>query len=92
MELALVREYAARLGRSEVVREIRTLVHALDARHGEPSGLQCGGSQTVCAVSLDLADLPAVVDIRSALAERRPATVLLSDAGLSCVEGDSGGT
>ena len=74
------------------MREIRTLVHALDARHGEPSGLQCGGSQTVCAVSLDPVDLPAVVDIRSALADRRPAMVVLSDAGLSCAEGDPGDT
>jgi xanthine dehydrogenase accessory factor len=91
MELALVREYAARLGDSEVVREIRTLVHTRDARHGEPSGLQCGGSQAVCAVSLDPADLPAVEEVRSAWAERRPAAVVLSDAGLSCVAGDAGG-
>lgn len=92
MELALVREYAARLGMSEAVREIRPLVHAPDARHGEPSGLQCGGSQTVCAVSLGPADLPAVAAIRSALAARRPATVVLSEAGLSCAEGDPDGT
>jgi xanthine dehydrogenase accessory factor len=92
MELAIVREYATRLGGPEVVREIRTLVHALDARHGEPSGLLCGGSQTVCAVSLDPADLPAVAAIRSALTERRPAMVVLSDAGLSCAEGDPGET
>ena len=91
MELALVREYAARLGGPEAVREIRTLVHALDARHGEPSGLQCGGSQAVCAVSLDPADLPAVAAIRMALAERRPATVVISDAGLSCIAGDATG-
>jgi len=91
MELALVREYAARLADSEVVREIRTLVHTRDARHGEPSGLQCGGSQAVCAVSLDPADLPAVEEVRSAWAERRPAAVVLSDAGLSCVAGDAGG-
>ena len=91
MELALVRDYAARLDGSDVVRELRTLVHTLDARHGDPSGLQCGGSQTVCAVSLDPADLPAVAAIRSALADRRPATIVLSDAGLSCVAGDATG-
>ncbi len=90
MELALVREYAARLGAGEVVREIRTLVHAPDARHGEPSGLHCGGSQTVCAVSLGPAELPVVAALRSALAGRRPATVVLSDSGLSCAEGDPG--
>ena len=91
MELALVHEFAARLGGPGVVREIRTLVHAPDPRVGEPSGLQCGGSQTVCAVSLDQVDLPSVAAIRSALAERRPATLVLSDAGLSCVAGDLGG-
>jgi xanthine dehydrogenase accessory factor len=86
-----VREYADRVGRGETVRELRTLAHSREPRHGEPSGLVCGGAQTVCAVALDPSDLPVVAAIRAALASRSPAAVVLSPDGLACVPRDPGG-
>jgi xanthine dehydrogenase accessory factor len=87
MEFSLKEQYAGLLRNGKTFCDVRTLVHALETRRGEPSGLTCSGSQTICAVSLHERDIPAVASILDALSDHLPAIMGLTPNGLTCTAG-----
>lgn len=89
MERGLVGEYADRLRTGASFRDLRRLVHIEQPRRGEPSGLRCGGSQTLCAISMSAADLEVVGETLEGLRSGRPAGITISGNGLAC--GTDGG-
>lgn len=64
-------------------RLVKKLVHSLKTTVGEPSGLICAGSETICMISLLPGDAEIVDTLLSALKWHAPAHLSLSPAGLS---------
>lgn len=87
MEFSLKEQYALQLRECKRFCDVRTLVHALQTKRGEPSGLTCAGSETICAVSLYERDIPTVRSILEALTEHLPGMIGLTANGLTFSEG-----
>jgi xanthine dehydrogenase accessory factor len=83
MEHSVMEEYSARLLKPEKICELRFLVHSTQATRGEPSGLNCAGSQTLCALSLDECDIESMNSILSSLQSNISSSILLSENGLT---------
>ncbi len=64
-------------------RLVKKLVHSLKTTTGEPSGLICAGSQTICMVSLLPREAETVDTLLSSLKWHAPAHFSLSPGGLS---------
>ncbi len=87
MEFSMKEQYALQLRQCKRFCDVRTLVHTQQTKRGEPSGLTCAGSETVCAVSLYERDIPAVASILEALTEHLPGVMGLTANGLAYTEG-----
>jgi xanthine dehydrogenase accessory factor len=84
MEHSMKEQYAERLRDGKDFCELRTLVHALQSKRGEPSGLTCAGSETICAMSLRERDIPCIASILEAVTDHLPAVLELTTIGMSC--------
>jgi xanthine dehydrogenase accessory factor len=83
MEHGMIGTYAGRLRNDENICEIRYMVHSPKAKHGEPSGLSCAGSQTMCALSLEKKDLPAVTAIDEAILSHTASRMIITEKGIA---------
>lgn len=83
MEQRLVCDYAQRLRGGTGFGHLRRLVHVEQPLRGEPSGLRCGGSQTLCAVSLTAADAGVVQQVVAGLRAGRPPGITISGRELA---------
>lgn len=89
MEFSLMEHYCAQLRSGKKIRDLRLLIHSTEAKRGEPSGLTCAGSQTICALSLEEDDAPTVRSISTTLQEHQHARMVLSEQGIDCVAGNN---
>ena len=87
MEYQMIEQYSKRLKNNETIRDIRYLVHSPNAKHGEPSGLSCAGSQTNCIISLNKNDRLIIEKIYFAEKENIQARFILTENGISYSEG-----
>jgi xanthine dehydrogenase accessory factor len=87
MEYGMIEQYSERLRTEEKICEIRYLVHAPNATHGEPSGLSCAGSQTNCALSLSSKDIPIITAIYNATMKNTASKLVLTEKGIAYSEG-----
>lgn len=77
--ILLSREF---LASATPVRIIKKLVHNPHTSIGEPSGLICAGSQTICMLSLGCEDVDSAINTLSALKWYAPSHLVLSLTGL----------
>jgi xanthine dehydrogenase accessory factor len=87
MEYGMIEQYSERLKTKEKICEIRYLVHAPNATHGELSGLSCAGSQTNCAMSLSSKDIPVITAIYNATMNNTASKLALTEKGIVYSEG-----
>ncbi|MDP1678261.1 MAG: XdhC family protein [Bacteroidota bacterium] len=87
MEYGMIEQYSERLKTKENICELRYLVHAPNATHGEPSGLSCAGSQTNCALSLNSKDLPIITAIYNAVVNNTTSKLVITEKGIAYSEG-----
>lgn len=87
MEFSIKEQYALQLREGKKISDVRKLVHTQSSKRGEPSGLTCAGSQTICAVSLSEWDIPTVTSILTSLTDNLPATLTITVNGIACREG-----
>ncbi len=87
MEFSIKEQYALQLRNGKLFCDVRTLVHTASTKRGEPSGLTCAGSETLCVVSLCESDIPTVASILEALTEHQPAVLTVTGNGIACVAG-----
>jgi xanthine dehydrogenase accessory factor len=83
MEFNLIRQSREFIAEKKEIRIVRKLVHVPKPAHGEPSGLICAGSETICMMSLFDTDVTTADKVVSALDQYFPAHLLYSREGLS---------
>ncbi len=87
MEFSIREQYVLQLKNGKTFCDVRMLVHTPSTQRGEPSGLTCAGSETLCVVSLGESDIPTVSSILEALTEHRPAVLTVTADGIACSAG-----
>lgn len=83
MEFNLIQSSRNYLIENQKICVVKKLVHNPKTTIGEPSGLICAGSQTICMISLNIEDVEGVDKVLLGLQEHSPGHFFLSQQGLS---------
>ena len=83
MEFKLLSSTREFLASGKPVRIVKKMVHNPNTTIGEPSGLICAGSETICIISLSSTDVAAIENIVNSIHSYIPSHFELSTNGIS---------